>query len=65
MDLSPASWRKSSFSSGGGNACVEVAALPGTVAIRDSKDPHGPVHMLHPAAFSNLIGRIKRGEFDR
>jgi len=44
MDLSSANWRKSSFSSGGGNACVEVAVLPGIVAIRDSKDPDGPVH---------------------
>jgi len=64
MDLSSASWRKSSFSSGGGNACVEIATLPGTVAIRDSKDPDGPVHLLRPAAFRDLITRIKRGDFD-
>ncbi|MGA5565312.1 DUF397 domain-containing protein [Streptomyces platensis] len=32
-------WRKSSYSSGGGN-CVEVAALgTGIVAVRDSKTP--------------------------
>ncbi|MGY5130283.1 DUF397 domain-containing protein [Streptomyces nigrescens] len=31
-------WRKSSYSSGGGN-CVEVASVgPGTVAVRDSKN---------------------------
>jgi hypothetical protein len=64
MDLSSASWRKSSFSSGGGNACVEIATLPSAVAIRDSKDPHGPVHLLQPAAFRDLITRIKRGDFD-
>ena len=34
-------WRKSSYSGGGGNACVEVAA--GLGAIRDSKNPTGPV----------------------
>jgi hypothetical protein len=64
MDLSTASWRKSSFSAGGSDNCVEVAMLPGTVAIRDSKDPHGPVRLLRPAAFRDLITRIKRGDFD-
>jgi uncharacterized protein DUF397 len=64
MDLSTANWRKSSFSAGGSDNCVEVAMLPGTVAIRDSKDPHGPVHLLRPAAFRDLITRIKRGDFD-
>ncbi|MEV7908221.1 DUF397 domain-containing protein, partial [Streptomyces anulatus] len=43
MDLSIASWRKSSLSGGNGGQCVEVAAnLPGTVAVRDSKNPTGP-----------------------
>ena len=35
-------WVKSSYSFANGN-CVEVAALPGAVAVRDSKDPGGPV----------------------
>ena len=65
MDFSSVHWRKSSYSSGGGNACVEVAALPRAVAIRDSKDPYGPVHLLDPAAFRDLISRIKRGDFDQ
>jgi Domain of unknown function (DUF397) len=65
MDLSSAHWRKSSYSSGGGNQCVEVATLPGAVAVRDSKDPHGPMHLLGPAAFRDLIRRIKRGDFDQ
>ena len=38
-----ATWAKSSFSFSNGN-CVEVAALPGgSVAVRDSRDPAGPV----------------------
>jgi hypothetical protein len=42
QDLSGAIWRKSAYSNNGG-ACVEVARnLPGIVAVRDSKDPHGP-----------------------
>lgn len=37
-------WRKSSYSGDNGGNCVEVARnLPGTVAVRDSKDPAGPV----------------------
>jgi hypothetical protein len=42
MDLMSAAWRKSSYSTNGGN-CVEVARnLPGVVAVRDSKNPDGP-----------------------
>jgi hypothetical protein len=36
-DLSRAQWRKSSYSGNSGN-CVEVAALSGIVAVRDSKN---------------------------
>jgi Domain of unknown function (DUF397) len=34
-------WRKSSFSGGASANCVEIAHLPGAVAIRDSKIPTG------------------------
>ncbi len=38
MDLTGATWRKSSYSSANGGNCVEVARnLPGAVAVRDSK----------------------------
>jgi hypothetical protein len=33
-----AEWFKSSYSSGAEGQCVEIAALPGTVGVRDSKD---------------------------
>ncbi|WP_329125826.1 DUF397 domain-containing protein [Streptomyces sp. NBC_01465] len=50
---------KSSYSTAGGE-CVEVARnIPGTVAVRDSKDPEGPILRLAPAswgAFSRHIG---------
>src|SRR5437016_1378015 len=35
-------WRKASASTGNGQ-CVELAPLPQGVALRDSKDPQGPV----------------------
>jgi hypothetical protein len=41
MDLSAVAWRKSSRSSGGGNACVEVAAVPDTAAWRKSSRSSG------------------------
>jgi hypothetical protein len=41
-DLAP-TWRKSSFSGGGGGGCVEVAWPHPDVAVRDSKYPTGPM----------------------
>jgi len=64
MDLHAATWRKSSRSSGGGQSCVEVAVAPDSVAIRDSKNPRGPVHVISTEAFRDLIARIKRRELD-
>jgi Domain of unknown function (DUF397) len=64
MDLSTATWHKSSRSSGGGQGCVEVAVIPGAVAIRDSKNPDGPVHIVSPEAFRDLIDRVRRGDLD-
>ncbi|MBU3863557.1 DUF397 domain-containing protein [Streptomyces sp. 4503] len=44
-------FRKSSYS-GGEEECVEVATnLPGTVAIRDSKNPGGPILRCAPATW--------------
>jgi hypothetical protein len=40
-------WIKSSHSGGSGGNCVEIAILPdGGRAIRDSKNPDGPVLRL-------------------
>lgn len=46
-----AHWRKSSYSGSEGGECVEVAELGAGVAVRDSKDPHGPVLAFPAAAF--------------
>ncbi len=55
-------WAKSSYSNSGAN-CVEVARTAlGNVAVRDSKDPGGPVLRFTPAAWHNLIPAITARE---
>ena len=62
MDLSHADWRKSTFSSSNGGQCVEVARnLPGVVAVRDSKDPHGPALAFTPAEWRSFAAAVKTG----
>ncbi|MEV0751409.1 DUF397 domain-containing protein [Streptosporangium sp. NPDC050280] len=56
-------WRKSSYS-GSGDNCVEVAALPGGgQAVRDSKNPGGPVLKFTPSEWSAFISGVRNGEF--
>ncbi|MER5923374.1 DUF397 domain-containing protein [Streptomyces mirabilis] len=45
---------KSSYSGGdAGQECVEVARnIPGTVAVRDSKDLDGPIVVVAPSAWA-------------
>ena len=66
-DLTSAAWRKSSRSGNGSqqNGCVEVARnLPSIVAVRDSKDAHGPVLALAPAGWLGFIADVKAGQHD-
>ncbi|MEV8548425.1 DUF397 domain-containing protein [Streptomyces glaucescens] len=48
-------WRKSSYSSDQGGECIEIAELPAFVAVRDSKNPGGPVLTLAPVAFAEFV----------
>ncbi len=60
MDLTRAEWRKSSRSGDNGGACVEVARnLPGIVAVRDSKNPHGPVLVVSEDEWARFITDIR------
>jgi hypothetical protein len=64
-NLNAAVWRKSSRSNGnGGNNCVEVAVLDSAVAVRDSKDPHGPALVFAPNEWDAFVDHTKGGEFD-
>ena len=60
MDLTRAEWRKSSRSGSNGGACVEVARnLPRIVAVRDSKNPHGPVLIISRDEWASFITRLR------
>jgi hypothetical protein len=54
LDLTHTRWRTSSYSSGNGQ-CVEVAHLPGAIAVRDSKDPAGPKLMFTRADWQEFV----------
>jgi hypothetical protein len=42
--------------------CVEVARnIPGIVAVRDSKDPHGPVLTLGAGVWRGFVDDVKAG----
>jgi hypothetical protein len=65
VDLTGARWRKSSFSGGNAESCVEVAFLPrGPVAVRDSKDHSLPAQVFPAAGWVMFTAAIRAGEFD-
>jgi Domain of unknown function (DUF397) len=52
-------WRKSTYSSGNGGNCVEVAARD-RVLVRDTKDRSGAVLRFTPPAWRRFAGQVKR-----
>ncbi|WP_406233240.1 DUF397 domain-containing protein [Nocardia sp. NBC_01009] len=64
IDLSRASWFKSSHS-GSQGACVEVAWLAGGVGVRDSKNPTGPALIFTPSEWDAFTAGVTDGEFNR
>ncbi|MGW3143274.1 DUF397 domain-containing protein [Streptomyces sp. NPDC001177] len=48
-------WVKSSYSSGEGGECVEVAATSGAVHVRDSKDICRPALTMEPAVWIAFV----------
>ncbi|PZG10983.1 DUF397 domain-containing protein [Micromonospora craterilacus] len=57
LDLSRAEWRTSTRSVGNGN-CVEVATVDGRIAVRDSKDRHGPILAFPPSAWNAFVAGL-------
>lgn len=57
-------WRKSTRSGAEGGQCVEVADLSPAVAVRDSKNPGGPVLAFTRPAFHAFALGIRHGRYD-
>lgn len=56
-------WRKARVSVNNG-ACVEIAPFSEGIAIRDSKEPDGPILTYTVAEWRAFLHGAKAGEFD-
>ena len=52
-------WRKSSFSSSNGGACVEVAGDRAAVYVRDTTDRDGMTLQFTTTAWQEFTGRLR------
>ncbi|WP_399887046.1 DUF397 domain-containing protein [Streptomyces sp. BBFR51] len=65
MDTAPSQrnsqWRKSSYSGNTGGECVEVGANGpvGSVPVRDSKNPGGPILTIPAPAWHSFIQGLR------
>jgi hypothetical protein len=57
-------WRKSKQSGASSGNCVEIANTVRRVAVRDSKDPAGPVLLFDRGTWRSFASRIKQAELD-
>jgi hypothetical protein len=56
-------WLKARSSTANGH-CVEIASASGNIAIRDSKDPDGPILVYTTSEFRAFLDGARNGEFD-
>jgi hypothetical protein len=59
--LTETNWRKSTYSSGQGGQCVEVASAYGHVSVRDTKDnERGPVLRVSADEWARFARTLKK-----
>jgi len=58
MENKDMSWRKSTYSNGGADACVEVATA-GTVLVRDTTDRDGGTLTFNAAAWERFTASLR------
>lgn len=56
-------WIKSRRSGPISDNCVEAAAIPGGVAVRDSKNPTGPALLFTTGEWDAFVGGVEDGDF--
>lgn len=64
-DLGQATWIKTTRSQQTTDQCVELAAISGYAAVRDSKDPEGPKLIFEATTWHRFRNQLKFGEYDR
>lgn len=58
-------WTKSIKSAANGQ-CIELASLEkGLIALRNSRDPHGPALLFTTEELEAFLDGAKKGEFDQ
>ncbi|MFD7276250.1 DUF397 domain-containing protein [Streptomyces sp. NPDC059862] len=63
VDLSAASWRKSSYSNQDGGACIEVSDdFDAVVPVRDSMQMNSPVIAFASDGWAAFVTALKKGE---
>ncbi|GLW44791.1 hypothetical protein Stsp02_04530 [Streptomyces sp. NBRC 14336] len=59
MSIETLHWFKSSYSSGEGGQCLEVAVASSTVHLRDSKTPESPYVTVGSSAWNAFLQALK------
>jgi len=57
--MTQVTWRRASRSTAQADNCVEVATIPSSVAVRDSKDPNGPMLVMSRQDFRRFTEALK------
>lgn len=60
LEVAPG-WRKPSHSGSSGDDCIEVAATPTTIHVRDSKHTKGPQLTLSPTTWTEFVTYAAHG----
>ncbi|GII22220.1 DUF397 domain-containing protein [Planosporangium mesophilum] len=64
VNLDGARWRRSDRSGPYSDGCVEVAFVGDAIAVRDSRNPAGPVLLFTRSEWDAFVGGARDGEFD-
>jgi hypothetical protein len=57
--MSALAWRKSSYSSGNGDSCVEAAVVPDAVLVRDTTNRGGFTLSVPCAAWAAFLSDVR------